>query len=157
MFHQYLLKRLRKQQWRDILLNMYFFDLINLTKLFSYLATFVNTQETFQQCLDVIVRMTSDIVKSTLKQHCVCQCWNLQRQIDVACFNFDIFDVQTMLLFSKSSYTTLIHFQKVEKNIIFEPQKERLLIWLTTLVFDCDQLKKRETWKVQCKNKRWKV
>ena len=36
LFYQYLLGSLRKQQLRDILLNIYFFNLINFTKLFSH-------------------------------------------------------------------------------------------------------------------------
>ena len=39
------------------MLNIYIFNLINFTKLCSLLATFVNTQETFQRCLNVAVRV----------------------------------------------------------------------------------------------------
>ena len=34
-----------------------------------------------------------DNVKSTLKQRCVFQCWNLQLRIDVVCFNVDMNNV----------------------------------------------------------------
>ena len=57
LFHQYLFESLRKQQLRGILLNVYVFNLINFTKLCSLLATFFNTQETFQRYLNVVVRV----------------------------------------------------------------------------------------------------
>ena len=57
LFHQYLFESLRKQQLRGILLNIYVFNLINFTKLCSLLATFFNTQETFQRYLNVVVRV----------------------------------------------------------------------------------------------------
>ena len=66
-----------------ILLNIYVFNLINFTKLCSLLATFVNTQETFNVVSTLLFGwydvVTSDNVKSTLKQRCVCQRSNLQR------------------------------------------------------------------------------
>ena len=37
--------------------NIYVFDLINFTKLCGLLATFVNTKETFQRGLNVVVRL----------------------------------------------------------------------------------------------------
>ena len=83
MSYQYLFKSLRKQQLRGILLNTYVSNLINFTKLCSLLATFVNTQETFNVVSTLLFGwydvVTSDNVKSTLKQRCVCQRSNLQR------------------------------------------------------------------------------
>ena len=57
LFYLYLFESLRKQQLRGILLNIYVFNLKNFTKLCSLLATFVNTQETFQCNLNVVVRL----------------------------------------------------------------------------------------------------
>ena len=66
-----------KEQLKCILLNIYVFNLINFTKLYSLLATFVNTQETFQCGLNVVVRVIFrrevEQVKSTLKQRCPCE------------------------------------------------------------------------------------
>ena len=81
--YQYLFESLGNQQLGDILLNIYVFYLINFTKLCSLLATFVNTQETFNVVSTLLLGwydvVTSDNVKSTLKQRCVCQRSNLQR------------------------------------------------------------------------------
>ena len=67
LFFQYLLKSLRKQQLRGILLNMCAFNLINFAKLYS----------------NVVVRVIwrREVVRSqkTVKQRCVCQHWNLLR------------------------------------------------------------------------------
>ena len=57
LFYLYLFESLQKQQLRGILLNICVFNLKNFTKLCSFLATFVNTQETFQCNLDVVVRL----------------------------------------------------------------------------------------------------
>ena len=57
ILYQYLLESLRKQQLRGILLNIYVFNLINITKSLSLLATFINIQETFPCCLNVAVRV----------------------------------------------------------------------------------------------------
>ena len=66
-----------KEQLKGILLNIYVFNLINFTKLYSLLATSVNTQETFQCGLNVVVRVIFrrevEQVKSTLKQRCPCE------------------------------------------------------------------------------------
>ena len=42
---------------RGILLNIYVFNLMNFTKLFSLLATFANAQETYQRGLNVVARV----------------------------------------------------------------------------------------------------
>ena len=57
LFYQYFLESLQKQQLRDILLNIHVFNLINFTKLYSLLATFVNTLEKFQRGINTIVRV----------------------------------------------------------------------------------------------------
>ena len=84
MFYQYLFGSLQKQKSRGIQLNIYVSSLINFTKLSSLLTTFVNTQETFQPGLNVVVRVIwhRDVghVKSMLKIRIVCQRWNLQRR-----------------------------------------------------------------------------
>ena len=83
LFYQYLFESLQKQQLRSIVLNIHVFNLINFTKLCSLLVTFLNTQQTFQRCHNVVVEWydvtTSNIVKPTFNQRFVCQRWNLQR------------------------------------------------------------------------------
>ena len=90
--YQYLFESLRKQQLRGTLLNIYVFNLINFTILRSLLATFVNTQETFQCSLNVAVRviwrrdvgqcqsnvattLCMSTLKSTSNQRCLFQLW----------------------------------------------------------------------------------
>ena len=109
LFYQYFFESLRKQQLRGILLNIYVFNLIHFTKLCSLFAIFVNTQETFQRGLNVVV--ISMLILTTSD------------------------DVKTMLLFSTSSFITLINVEttmriwliskswKEQKNI-FELQKK---------------------------------
>ena len=83
LFYQYLFESWQKQQLRGTLLNIYVFNLINFTKLYGLLATFVNTQETFNVVSTLLLGWydvaTLDKVKLTLKQRCVCQHWNLKR------------------------------------------------------------------------------
>ena len=57
LFYQYLFKSLQKQQLTGILLNMYVFNLVNFTNLCRLLATFFNTQKTFQRCPNLVVRV----------------------------------------------------------------------------------------------------
>ena len=57
LFYQYLFESLRKQQLRDIMLDMYVFNLITFIKLCSLLKTFFNTQQTFQRCLNIVARV----------------------------------------------------------------------------------------------------
>ena len=57
LFYQYLFESLREQQLRGIMLNTYVFNLKTLKKLCSLLATFFNTQQTFQRCLNIVVRV----------------------------------------------------------------------------------------------------
>ena len=59
LFCQYLFESLLKQQSRGILLNIYVFNFINFAELCSLLATFINTEETFQRCLNIVVRVMS--------------------------------------------------------------------------------------------------
>ena len=97
-------------------------------------------------------------VKSTLKQRCVCQRWNLQRWKNVkptlsiisTMILTTLNNVETML-FSKSIFTMLFSvetmlwiwpFAKEQKNI-FELQKKKMTLWLSTLAFDCDELKRK--------------
>ena len=71
------------RQVKGILQNMYDFNLINFTKLWSLFATFFNTQQHFNVVSMLLLGWynveTLDNVKSTLKQRCVCQRWNLKR------------------------------------------------------------------------------
>ena len=50
LFFNRNLESLWKEQLKGILLNIYVFNWISFTKLYSLLATFVNTQETFERC-----------------------------------------------------------------------------------------------------------
>ena len=93
LFYQYLFKSLRKQQLRGIMLNMYVFNLITFTKLCSLLTTFFNTQQAFQCCLNISVRV--------IRRRKVGQCqinveiYNVgQRRINVVYFNVDINNVR---------------------------------------------------------------
>ena len=83
LFYQYLFESLQKQQLRGILLNMYVFNFINFTKLCRLLATFFNTQKTYQSCLEVAVRViwlpSVGQYQINVKQRCVCTPWNFQR------------------------------------------------------------------------------
>ena len=161
LFYQYLFVSLQKQQLRGILLNIYVFNLINFTKLCSLLTTFVSTQETFQRGLTVTVMWYRDVRQrqinfetalciSTLKFTTL---KNVQSTLSISTLILTTLDnVEAMLLFSTSSFITLINVEttlwiwpfskswKEQKNI-FELQKKRWVIWLTTLALDCDQLK----------------
>ena len=76
------------QIWSRIY-TMFFGFSHNVSTLLKDYAYFreVSTQQTFQRCFNVIfwlIRLaTWENVKSTLKQRCVFQRWNLQRQINV--------------------------------------------------------------------------
>ena len=149
LIYHYLSKSLRKQQLKGILLNLYVFNLINFTKLCSLLATFFDAQQIFQRCLIVVGRVyyvaTSDNAKSTLKQRCVCQRWNLKRSLfqiyvesmfSISTLILTTLDyVEKMLLFSTSSFKTLIGVETTlwtwpfskswkEQEKINEPQKK---------------------------------
>ena len=122
LFHQYLFESLQKQQLRVILLNIYVFNLINFTKLCSLLATFVNTQETFQRCFNVVVRMRwrrndgqcqinveTTLCMSTLKFTTLN---NVKSTLPILMLILTTSgNVKTMLLFSTSSFITLINVE----------------------------------------------
>ena len=122
LFHQYLFESLQKQQLRVILLNIYVFNLINFTKLCSLLATFVNTQETFQRCFNVVVRMRwrrndgqyqinveTTLCMSTLK---FTSLYNVKSTLSISMLILTTSgNVKTMLLFSTSSFITLINVE----------------------------------------------
>ena len=122
LFYQYLFESLRKQQLRGILLNIYVFNLINFTKLCSLLATFVNTQETFQRCFNVVVRMRwrrndgqcqinveTTLCMSTLKFTTLN---NVKSTLPISMLILTTSgNVKTMLLFSTSSFITLINVE----------------------------------------------
>ena len=145
MFYQYLFESLGKQQLRGILLNIYVFNLINYTKLCSLLATFVNTQETFQRGLNVVVRVIwrrdvgqcqinveTTFCMSTLKFTTLN---NVKSTLSISALILTTSEnVETMLLFSTSSFIALINVEKTwiwpfskswkEKINIFESQKK---------------------------------
>ena len=80
-FYQYLfVESLRKQQLRGILLNIYIFNLMNFTKLWNLLKNSSIPRKTFNVVSMLLLGWcdvaTSDNVKSTLKQSCVCRRWN---------------------------------------------------------------------------------
>ena len=122
LFYEYLSESLRKQQLRGILLNIYVFNLINFTKLCSLLATFVNTQETFQRCFNVVVRMRwrrndgqcqinveTTLCMSTLKFTTLN---NVKSTLPISMLILTTSgNVKTMLLFSTSSFITLINVE----------------------------------------------
>ena len=146
LFYKYLFKSWWKQHWRGILLNMYVFNLINFTKLCSLLATFFNSQQMFQHCLNVVVRviwhcsvgqcqvkvetaLCMSILKFTTPN-------NVESVLSISVLILTILDnLETMLLFSMPSFTALINVElmlriwqyskswKEQKNI-FEPQKK---------------------------------
>ena len=92
ILYQYLLESLRKQQLRGILLNIYVFNFINFTKLCSLLATFGKTKETFQRCLNVVVRVIwrRDVGQCQINVFNI-EIYNVeQRQINVVYFNVDV-------------------------------------------------------------------
>ena len=96
------------------------FNLINFAKLCSLLATFVNTQETFQRCLKVVVKVIwrrdvgncqinveTTLYMSSLKFSTLN---NVKSTLSFSALILITLDnVETMLLFSTSSFTTLIN------------------------------------------------
>ena len=138
LFYQYLFESLPKQQLRGILQNIYVFNLINFTRLCSLLVSFINTQETFQCGLNVVVRLIwrrnvrqsqvnveTLLCMSTLKFTTLNNV-NLALPISVLILT-TLDNFEKLLVFSTSSFTTLIkttlkqrcqydHFQKVEKS-----------------------------------------
>ena len=141
LFHQYLFESLRKQQLRNILLNIYVFNLIKFTKLCSLLVTFVNTQKTFQCCLNVAVRVIChrDVGQCQINVETTLYMWmlkftplnNIKSTLFISTLILTTLDkVETMLLLSMSSFLTLINVEaklwiwsffkkwKEEKNIL---------------------------------------
>ena len=128
-----------------------FFNLINFSKLCSLLAKFVNTQETFQCGLDVVVRVTwrRDIGQCKINVEttfCMSKLKftmlsNVISTLSISKLILTKLDnTETMLLFLTSSFITLInvetaceydHFQKVEKSkkifLSFEKMMTHLL------------------------------
>ena len=125
---------------------MYVFNLINFTKLCRLLATFFNTQKTFQRCLNVVVRVIwlRDVgqyrinVETTLCIHTLkfTTLNNVTLTLSISTLILTTLDnAETMLLFWTSSFTTLINVEttfciwpfskswKEQKNI-FELQKK---------------------------------
>ena len=127
---------------------MYVFNLtkFNFKKLCSLLATFFNTQQAFQHCLNVVVRV---MIRQDVGQ---CQI-NVQKTLCMATLKFTTLEnvestfpistlvlttldnVETMLLFSTSSFTTLMNVETTlwiwsfskswkKKKSIFELQKK---------------------------------
>ena len=164
LFYQYLFESLPKQQLRGILQNIYVFNLINFTRLCSLLVSFINTQETFQCGLNVVVRLIwrrnvrqsqvnveTLLCMSTLKFTTLNNV-NLALPISVLILT-TLDNFEKLLVFSTSSFTTLIKVEttlsiwsfskswKEQKNI-FELQK-KMTLWLTTLALNCDQLKRK--------------
>ena len=101
LFYQYLLKSLRKQQFGGILLTIYVFNLINFTNLCSLLATFLNTQETFNvvstllwydaATLVMVKQRWNNVVYGKIEIHNV-----EQRRIKVVHFNVDSNNVRQL-------------------------------------------------------------
>ena len=146
LFYKNLFKSWRKQHWRGILLNMYVFNLINFTKLCSLLATFFNSQQMFQHCLNVVVRLIwhCSVGQCQIKvETALCMSIlkfttlnNVESVLSISVLILTILDnLETMLLFSMPSFTALINVElmlriwqyskswKEQKNI-FEPQKK---------------------------------
>ena len=118
--YQYLFESLGNQQLGDILLNIYVFYLINFTKLCSLLATFVNTQKTFQSSLNVSVRV---IWPRDIKQY----------QSNVAHFNVDINNVRQR---RNNAVISSVEFHKVDQRrnnvesmTIFKKLKRAKYFW----------------------------
>ena len=174
LFFQHLFESLLKQQLRGILLNMYVFKLMNFTKLCSLLGAFVNTQETFQRCSNVAVRVIwrRDVrqchinVEATL---CMSKLKfitlnNVKSTLSISTLILTTLDnVETMLLFSTSSFTTLINvetklwiwpFSKswIEQKNIFELQKRKITHLINNTCFWLWSIKKKRkhgTYKVK--------
>ena len=122
LFYQYLFESIRKQQLRGILLNMYVFNLINFTKLRSFLAIFASAQETFQRGLSVVVRVIwlHDVgqcqsnVETTLRMSALrfTTLSNVKSTLSVSTLILTTSDnVKIMPLFWTSSFITLINVE----------------------------------------------
>ena len=120
--YQYLFESLREQQLRGILLNMYVFNLKNVTKLCSLLATFGNTQETFQHGLNVFFRVVwyRDVGQCKIKvETTLCMpvlkfatLNNVKSTLSISTLKLKTLDnAETILLFSTYSFITLINVE----------------------------------------------
>ena len=130
---------------------MYVFNLINFTKLCRLLATFFNTQKTFQRCLKVVVRVIwlRDVgqyrinVETTLCMYTLkfTTLNNVTLTLSISTLILTTLDnAETMLLFWTSSFTTLINVEttfciwpfskswKEQKNILSFKKKVTHLI-----------------------------
>ena len=140
------------------------FNLINFTKLHSLLATFVNTQETFQCGLNIVVRV---IWRCIVRQ---CQI-NFETTLCISKMKFTkLNNVKSTLYISALILKTLYNAKQccyLERRFLYVDQrrnnvanmaifkrfkkakkyfwtsKKRWLIWLTTLAFHCDRLKRK--------------
>ena len=122
MLYQYLFESSRKLQLRGILLNIYLFNLKNFTKLCPPLATFVNTQETFQRCVNVAVKVIwcRDVVLCQINvETTLCMPTlgfttlnNVKSTLSISALILATLDnIGIMLLFSTLSFTTLINVE----------------------------------------------
>ena len=145
MFYQYLLESLQKQQLRIILLNIYVFSLINFTKLCSLLATFVDTQEDFQRGLGDMTsrrwKMSNQPWNNVVYVYFNVNINNVrQRQNNAVIFKVEFHNVDQR----RNNVVSMTIFKKLKRaKNIFEFQKKRWLIWLTTLTFDGDRLRRK--------------
>ena len=112
------------------------FNLINFIKLCSLLATFVNTQETFQRGLSVVIMdiwrrevgqcqiiVETTLCMSTLKFTTLN---NVQSTLSISALILTRLDnVKTMMLFSTSSFITLINFEATLRKWFSKSWKER--------------------------------
>ena len=145
LFYQHLFESLRKQKLRGILLNIHVFNLINFKKLLILFAIFVNTQETFQHCLNVVVRLIwrRDVGESQIKVETNLRSNfkfttlnNAKSTLSISTLILTTLDnFKMLLLFSTSSFTTLVNVETTlwiwsfskgwkKQKTIFELQKK---------------------------------
>ena len=158
LFYRYFFESLRKQKLRASLLNIYVFNLINFKLLCTSLATFFNTQKTFQrfnvavrviwrrnvaQCqINLEIMLCMSTLKFTTPN-------NVRLRQNNAVFNVDFHNIDQRrnvdhVITSKTSKREYDHFQKVQKSKrYFWALKKWWLIWLTTPAVDCDWLNRK--------------
>ena len=141
LFYQYLFENLRKRQLRGILLNMYVFK----TKLCSLSATFFNTQQTFQRCLNVAIRVIwrRDVgqcqinIETTLKistlRFTTLKIYNV-KIYNVLCFNVDINNVRkrcnNVVIFNGEFHNVDQRWNNLVNMTIFEkPKRAKKYFW----------------------------
>ena len=149
---------------------MYVFNLITFTKLCSLLAIFFNTQQIFQRCLKIVVRVIwrRDVGKCRINV----EIYKVeQRWVNVAYFNVDINNVRqrrnNVVILSVEFHNVDQHWNnvlnmtffkklKIAKKYFWASKKKRWLIWLIILAVDCDRLKRK--WNMErTMRKCWKV